>query len=305
LAKLKRVEQWTKGKQPFPALVSAFLVVSADEIFAMLGCLAHDNEYSNLFSIQDIRRWSQLYRDLTSRESLEGTQSIAELLDKTPSFLPFWESLLGNMRDINDLNQTSIIDGLRNGPLNDFDFVPDNTSRKKSLTSFSQLLEIPFAVFSLKIFIPSVILYQSTPHMLLRRAIAGDIEALARLVSLDKNLLRVPEIEAVWEPISRNPSHYRFKKVTRALHSAPLNSIKATRVKTVLALAIECLFERFEENLSRPQIRDLFDCFARDTLGAEIDIDLPQTENAFDAAIRLEKRRWKKALQDPTLTSTS
>ncbi len=59
-------------------------------------------------------------------------------------------------------------------------------------------------VFSFKIFLPAITRYQTTPHMLLRKARAGNVEAFAQLISLDKSLMQIPEIDKLIQSVVEN-----------------------------------------------------------------------------------------------------
>jgi len=314
--RLRRVKEWTKGRPAFPALMSAFIVVNADMIFGSMKLLAYDKknsdklfgsrewrachrEYAKLFCVDNIETWSRLYSHLLDDTSLE---KFCETFADMPiiSALPFFEAEVKKLTSLDDLNRPEVTEYIRTHLLDNFIVKIEESSVEERLRGLEPLFRIPFVTFTFKIFIPSVIYYQATPAVLMRQAIAGDREALCRLLQLDKNLLSIPELQAVWEPTSRDADSADFEELVRAMKGSPHRSLKPMRVKTAFALFIESLFRLMGQDISRTEIRDLFDCYAQDTKHANIDEDLPTTEDGFDAAIRREKKAWIEALEETT-----
>lgn len=293
--RLCRVEEWTKGKAPFPALLSAWLVINADMIYGSLKGQVSHTGYANLFSVQDFEVWSRLYQDLFDEPTMEKAFQLFSHIPIVQA-LPSLKEELMNIGSLNDLHRPAIANWIKTYFLHDFNIELDGSSDEQRLREIGPIFESPFIVFTFKIFVPCMVYYQATPGMLLKQALRGHIESLARLLQLDKNFLSIPEIKAVWEPISRNTENADFKMLSRAIANSPHTRLRPSRVKTAIAVGIEALFEGMRGGITRPAIRDLFDSYARDTKRAEIDTDLPATEDAFDAAIRREKNRWKSAL---------
>jgi len=313
------VEEWIKGKPAFPALASAFLVINADQLYGSMKLLTHGKKnsdklygsrewlachkiYTMLFRLEDTDAWSRLYRRFF--DEVPSAKALGEF-----SYLPMVQALSGfaealkNLKGIDDLNHPPITDLIRTRLLNGFTIAEDESDGEDRLRGLAPLLALPSIAFTFRVFIPSIIHYRSLPATLLKRAIAGDIDALGCLFSLDKNLLHLPDIYAIWEPISRNPESATFKRLMQAMNRSPHRGLTPTRVKIVIAVAIEVLFAGMEkclsmgQSISRPEIRALFDAYTQDTAHALLDEDLPGTDDGLDAAIRREKNAWIKALR--------
>jgi hypothetical protein len=290
--KLRRVEKWTKGKPQFPALVSAVLVVQADMIFGALKGQAYHEGYANLFSVHDIEEWSKLYERLLDEPTIER---VIELFSDVPivhGFTALKEELM-QVRELNDLNRPGITNWIRTHFLEDFNIEPDESTEDERLREITPIFELPFIVFTFRVFLPCMIYYQSPAASLLKQAMCGDIESLRRLLRVDKNLLAIPEIRAVWDRVSRHPESADFKALSRAMATSPHKSLKASRVKTATAAGIDCLFKFMGTPIRRPEIQKLFDAYAYDTEGVPRDVDLPEAPDSFDKAIRREIENWK------------
>jgi hypothetical protein len=311
--KLKRVEEWTKGKPQCPALVSAFLVTMAgqtygamklfthgrrneDEIYGSAEWIACHRLYTSLFQIRDIDAWSRLYRkldeEMPSFEVMGGfadTPIVHALSDITEAFK--------DLKSPNDLNHPPFTDFIRIHLLNDFNAIEDESSPEEWLHGLAPILGIPFMAFLYKVFIPSLVYYRLSPLILMRKAVAGDLDSLGDLLALDKNLLSVPEVFAVWEPVNRNAESADYKRLMKAMDRSPHRGLKPARVKTVIAAAIEGLFKVAGQPISRTEIRDIFDRYAQDIGEGPIDDDLPVSQNGFDEAVRREIAAWKAAAE--------
>lgn len=293
--KLRNVERWTEGKAPFPAYMSAFLVTHADMMFGALKGQAYHKGYAMLFEVKDIAAWSGFYREFITEKTVgKAFESLSE--NATVQAYPLLMEELHSIKTPQDLNRSAITDWLRTHFLDDFELIEDESDYEERLRKLKPFLEIPFFAFGFRVYFPCILYYHSAPQTLAARAVRGDIEAFRCLLNLDKNLLSVPAMHSVWEPISRNPQSAHFKSLMRAMANSPHEGLKPARVKTVFAAAIEGIFTLTGENITRSEIRDLYDRYAQDTKGALIDEDLPGTEDGFDVAVRREKKAWIAAM---------
>ncbi len=211
--KLKKVEEWTKGKPQCPALVSAWLVTIAGQTYGAMKLFTHDKThedelfgsaewiachrlYTSLFQVSDISAWSRLYGKLD--EEVPSFEVMGRFANK-----PIVHALsdiveaFKNFKGPDDLNHPPFTDFIRIHLLNDFNAIEDESSPEESLRGLAPWLQIPFMAFLFKVFIPSLIYYRLSPLMLMRKVVAGDLDALGDLLALDRNLLSVPEVFAV------------------------------------------------------------------------------------------------------------
>ncbi len=311
--KLKKVEEWTKGKPQCPALVSAWLVTIAGQTYGAMKLFTHDKThedelfgsaewiachrlYTALFRVRDIKTWSSFYGqllgelDLSERlEELVGPQIVQSISE--------FVAVVKNLQSPDELNYPPFTDVLRTYLLDNFDSVEEESGPEERIQGLACVLEFPLAAFMFKVFIPSLVYYRRSPIMLMKKAVAGDLDSLGDLLALDKNLLSVPEVFAVWEPVSRNAESADYKRLMKAMDRSPHRGLKPARVKTVIAAAIEGLFKVAGQPIARTEIRDLFDRYAQDIGEGPIDDDLPESENGFDEAVRREIAAWKAAAE--------
>jgi hypothetical protein len=298
--RLTRVEEWTRGRAAFPALVSVFLVEAAESIYHHMTRIVEHGAYAMLFKGAGGEEWSRMYCQMAD------PATVARIWELMPGFpgAELRERVVPELRRAlrGELwNEGRIVEFLRTKLLDDFHWVEQECSECERVTLFARVLEMPFVAYACRVVLPCVVYYQSLPGMLLGKAKKGDVKSLVKLLRLDWNLLAVPEVLRIWEGYARDSEGAAFKKLKGMLNKPPYKSSKAarvrTRVKVVVAVWIEELFRGVEEPISRMEIRDLYDRFAQDTRGTLIDEDLPGTENGFDEAIRRERKAWEVALE--------
>jgi len=311
--KLKKVEEWTRGKPQCPALASAFLITITGQIYGGMKLFTHGRRdedevygsaewiachrlYTSLFQIRDINAWSRLYGKLD--EEVPSFEVMGRFTD-TPIVHALSDILeaFKHLKSPNDLNHPPFTDFIRIHLLNDFNAIEDESSPEERLRDLAPLFQIPFMTFLFKVFIPSLVYYRLSPLLLMRKAVAGDLDSLGDLLALDRNLLSMPEVHAVWEPVNRNAESADSKRGRTAMDRSPHRGLKPARVKTVIAAAIEGLFKVARQPIARNEIRDLFDRYVQDIGEGPIDADLPESENGFDEAIRREIAAWKAAAE--------
>ena len=128
----------------------------------------------------------------------------------------------------------------------------------------------------------------------MREARKGDIEAL-------DNILRLDSSSIFDRKISQKVHYFRahdkkkFDIITAAFSGQPQRKISVQKVKVLMASLISHISSDFEEKLTEPDIRTLFDAIARDQGLGDIDTDLPESPHAFYMAIKRELPFWEAA----------
>jgi hypothetical protein len=252
---------------------------------------AYHKGYANLFSVHDIEEWSKLYERLLDEPTIERAIELFSDVPIVQGFAALKEELM-QVRELDDLNRPGITNWIRTHFLDDFNVKPDESTEDERLREITPIFELPFIVFTFRVCLPCIIYYQAPPASLLKQAMCGDIESLRRLLRVDKNLLAIPEIRAVWDRVSRHPESADFKALSRAIAASPHKSLTSSRVKTSAAAGIDRLFLLMGTPITRPEIAKLFHAYAYDTQGVLRDMDLPSPDG-LDKAIRREIESWK------------
>lgn len=298
--KLRNVEKWTKGKAELPALLSAFLVVNTEKFLSVIYHFSENRKLSQAMTINGIKDWEDQYRNwITHSDELLSVISKINQHDQIISQdkMPFFRDMV-KADDSVDFNLSETCSFIKTELLDDFD-IPDTEieeDENQLIIKCEPLIQSLQFIFFTKIFMPCVLIYRTTPFILLRSSFDGDIESLRKLLTLDNNLQRVPEVMSIWEEESRFTNSPRYQSLVKALSESVVSKITIKNIKITFATLIEHSFKLASSPISRTTIRELFDSYAIDCNNEMIDTDLPESEEAFSRAINRENKRWKESL---------
>lgn len=304
---LKKTKEWTKGKAFIPSTISVWLMMHTDFLYSYLENRITGKLDSKL-PIDNIQNWLKQYRKHFSfkkafvRQAPSQTERASMVADGlAPLIKPYIEQYRANpesfktdsednFRQHLDLFEKTIVKTF----LNDFEYDPEllKDTNGDSLKLWGGLPKSIFECFELKIQLPCWILYQTFPVLLLHKARHGNIDALDKLLRLDKSAIFDPMIAKIWEYESRYPKKQRFKMISKALGSTPRETISRKGFKIFLAAVIEKIFSDFQQPICRPAIQKLFDSFAHDAHNKPYDMDLPDSPEAFSTAVKREIKSW-------------
>jgi hypothetical protein len=300
--KPRTVEEWIERHGQLGGLISVLWVTSAEALCEHMTSMVEEKKYAMLFKGGTIEEWSRLY----SRALLDGS-GVWGILQSMPGCPPadLRESAarqIETAQSEEDLNGGPIVDLLRRYYLEDPGEVGGQVSGGERAQVLGPLFGVPEAVFVCKIFLPCILYYHTTPHVLLEKARRADLASFEQLLSLDHNVLAIPGLEGVWEGFARDPQGAALKRVKAAINNPPYKNRQPEeirgRIKVVIAFLIERIFKADGRPISRMEIRDLYDLVAKESGRGEIDSDLPETENGFDEALRREGKAWDGAVSD-------
>jgi hypothetical protein len=297
--KLERTEAWMKDRPQIQAQFSAYLVGFAEALYQMYLGLEYNREFAHIFSIQDKTVWLNLYKDFI----VEFRKNEGQLFNLLKAQYSQHQTSLTKIENLRK-SKKPVLDDLSNfmyeftGDQYPSNFSEQEIGKEKLLKFWESVLKFPYAVFTIKVFFPCILLYQCTPQVLLRNTIKGDFGSLEKLLILDKNIITtIPEIEKIWEQENRNTNSVRFKRLQKALGMSPYKKITAIRIKTAIAAGIEFVFKLSGKEITRPEIRKLFDAYAQDSNKGPIDTDLQDTNDGFNRALNRETKKFIRIYQ--------
>nr|WP_287410686.1 hypothetical protein [Pseudodesulfovibrio sp.] len=145
--------------------------------------------------------------------------------------------------------------------------------------------------FSFRIFLPCWLHYFETPTGLYRKARLGDLDALDKLLRIDKRVVGDTKISRHIARHGGNPTNSEFKRLIKALEGAP-RKLSVTKVKTFLAAFLYGLSKHLGSPLTYPQVQDLFDQSAKERGLGLTDPDLEMAPHSFEKAVRRNLTFW-------------
>jgi hypothetical protein len=145
--------------------------------------------------------------------------------------------------------------------------------------------------FSFRIFLPCWLQYFEYPTSLFRRARLGNLDALNKLLRLDKRVIADTRISRHIAQYGTDPKSPEFRQLIKALEGAP-RKLSVTKVKTFLAAYLYGLSKHLGSPLTYPQIQDLFDQSAQERGIGLTDPDLEMAPHSFEKAVRRNLAFW-------------
>lgn len=310
----RHIAKWAENKNPIIAIVAQQCASGAEACFDFFSSIKAGERYLGDQPLPSIKQWLSLYRSnrrlqdyfITRFRSLGG---FYEILAESISALLFqrrYRLKIGNAAFIKEVRQEienlSTDDRLKlveafqeaystsldevnsdiNGPV-------DEPLEQKVLSAIKE----PEALFLAGILFPCWILYQVHPAKLFRQARLGNINAMDKLLRIDKSVLNDPKIGEHFHKIVNQKKRSQFDRLTQAIQKGPEGKITLQKIKMLIAGFISKASQALGRRLSAPEIRSLFDAIAQDNGRGDIDTDIPDSPEAFAKAIRRERSFWK------------
>jgi hypothetical protein len=159
-------------------------------------------------------------------------------------------------------------------------------------TDLSSHIEVWFFGF---VWFPCWIEYQEVPSRLLRKARNGDVEALDKLLRIDKSIIADPRILEQFHEAAHAQNQGMFRRIAAALASYPDGQFRRSRLKTRIAGLISLMFKAADKPISEREVRELFDRIVQ-IRGDQIETDLPDSPEALARAMLRAGDEWQKAI---------
>ena len=176
------------------------------------------------------------------------------------------------------------LDSLENDILGELD---EATTRR-----IKELFNQPEMLFYIRVQIPCWLFYGEHPSFLLRKARLGDIDAIEKMLRLDPSLRNDTKIKRIFHNATWSGKKSTASKISSAQTKTSLKKISLKHIKSSAAGLISALANQLYVKLTEPEIRKLFDAVAELSGHGEIDIDLPDSPEAFSKAIQRARKLW-------------
>jgi hypothetical protein len=150
----------------------------------------------------------------------------------------------------------------------------------------------PEVQFFMRVWFPCLIAYGQWPTRLLASARRGNLDALYKLLRIDKSILADPFIADHLHQAYASGRKGAFGKLAVAV-KGPAKKMKRRQVKVRLASLISLLAKIFGTTVTAPEIQELFDAVAaaKRKNSTRVDVELPDPET-FSREVRLTRAVW-------------
>jgi hypothetical protein len=158
-------------------------------------------------------------------------------------------------------------------------------------------LESSEGQYFLRVWWPCWFLYREYPPRLLRAARQGDIDALDRLLRLDKFIVGDPGVARRMGEYFTSGTPGQRKQLAAALEGRPKKRLTDKAIRSGLGALISQIAFLFRTTVTAPQIEELFNRIERVRTGRLRDPAVPTTETWAKAVRR--QRNWPSLPTDP------
>ena len=165
----------------------------------------------------------------------------------------------------------------------------DEKNKKRLMEIFTQ----PEVLFFMNVWAPCLMIYGEFPTTLLFRARHGDIDAIEKLVRLDKSIIHDPRMMNIHHQASKSKNKETFNRITKALGSRPQAKTKRRQVKYYFGGLLSNFSVALGQKMPASDIEDLFDALARDKGIDNIDPDfIDINAETFEKGIQRARKMW-------------
>jgi hypothetical protein len=157
------------------------------------------------------------------------------------------------------------------------------------------LVPSPEVQFLMRVVIPCWLLHGEEPGRLFHRARTGDLDALEKLLRLDKAVICDPMIANEFhQAATSSKQRARFRRLAAAYSKFPRKPT-ARRTKVALASLVSKFAQAIGVKLTAPELQSLFDAAAIATSRGKQrrDLDLNGEPETFSREVRMDRKRWK------------
>jgi len=314
---LKNVREWLADKPWHLGLYSVYLALSLDVIYGApndwyTGCKVLPD-----FRIADFERWKRLYWQrrrigwtllacqFPELDGFEFKKIISDIFQAVNAFATAKDKTVFQQIEYPDIPKEefqAVLYPYLLERLEAFAFERVNRAQEDATEEDALSMDLPLEiVFMFRIWVGCWLVHRESFFGLLLRASKGDVEALEKLVVLDRHVLHAPRIDKVWARICEDNESPDFQRIHRAQAKQPrLVEYEMCEAKTDLAGLIAKESEACGHPLIPSEIGGLFDALARDLapVGQSVhcDPDIKRKSDQWRKAVDRKKKQWADAL---------
>jgi hypothetical protein len=308
---MKNIQAWVNDKPALLALTSLEWAYWAPDIYDYLRAFGDDGRSRKIkekFPLPPLDEWIAVYENPSVITSLTGILlSMNDLFGKVGNLLE--QNRISNSNDpsIREIKKQglSTLSKLRSHEEADKS-TPNNywlqiakmrlDSMRGEISGVDDgglekvggFLTLPIVVYAARVLVPSLLLYQRNPQDLFREAKSGKLDSLAKLLVIDKEILRDETIFGFFRDATQPDKELDYNMLTKAFKQTPADLVTLKKVKVAVARFILDISKVMGHRFTINEIRALYDKIEKEREGdnAAIDEDgLYDSEDSFYKAV--------------------
>ena len=305
---MKNVQEWVNDKPVLLALTSLEWVSLAPDIYDYLRDFGEEEgkrKLKEIFPLPPINEWVEMY------ENPSVISKIIELLKNMNQLMVMLERVrVPKDKDahIMEIKKQAFMTPNELKAHEKTEDTPDNFWLKISkmrldsiksensgvgdgeIEKILSLLTSPIGIYTMRVLVPSILLYQRNPQKLFQEAKNGKLDSLAKLLVIDKQILRDETIFGLFEDAAQKDKALEYNMLTKAFRQTPADLVSLKKVKVALARFILDISKLMGRHFTINEIRDLYDKIEKDREGDDSAIDEDGTYDSADSFYKAVKR---------------
>jgi len=151
-------------------------------------------------------------------------------------------------------------------------------------------LTSPIGIYTIRVLVPSILLYQRNPQDLFKEARSGKLDSLTKLLVINKEILRDETIFGLFNDAAQKDKKIEYNMLTKAFRQTPADLVSLKKVKVALARFILDISKLMGRHFTINEIRDIYDKIEKDREGDDSAIDEDGTYDSADSFYKAVKR---------------
>jgi len=299
---MKNVQEWLHDKPMTLGLASLEWIYIAPDIYKYLQVLSErKSKIKEKFPLPPINEWIEMYENPSVIPMIIGLLINANQLmgmldrvrvpnDKDAHIMEIKKQELMTPNELKDHEENKDmqdnfwlkiskmrLDSMKNELAGNDDRVTE-----KSL----ELLSLPIFIYTVRVLLPSLLLYQRNPQELFKEAKNGKLDSLAKLLVIDKEILRDETIFGFFNDAAQRDKKIEYNMLTKAFRQTPADLVSLKKVKVAVARFILDISKIMGHSFTINEIRDLYDKIEKDREGDDSAIDEDGTYDSADSFYR-------------------
>jgi hypothetical protein len=314
--KMKHFDEWAKDKPPLISIPAFIVAYRVEDFLEFLKLLKVGKRIEGYHLLPSNEKWLKLYRN--HRKINHGVVSGLKKINKNVAkFIEFYISMLECFSFAKEITSEEFKEIMEETPSeelqkefikyrNKFDeiknylmnFFKDEYGEEQELDEKEKkriraIMLTPEMIYYLRVWIPCYLMYGKYPIHLLRKARQADNKALEDLLRLDKSVIGDSRIKEILHQAAVAQQRGTMDIISKAISKTPKVTIKARKVKHILAGLLSLISIALGQKLKIAEIVGLYDAAARDMGKGNGDPDFIDKPWTIEKAIERGRSFWQ------------
>jgi hypothetical protein len=323
---MRHFKQWAKDKNPLFATIALIIASSVEDCCELSESVKEGKRIEGYVHLPRLRNWLKMYQN-HERVVIGVFSALSEHNSGLKEIIYLYKFLLRAEKEIKRMSDEEIRNGIEkirneikkmnpeelteiirstNEAFEEFqewtmDVTADDSEKKKEACDgkrdkIRELSNKAEVVFLMRVLFPCFSIYGMYPKELLGRAQQGDVDALEKLIRLDKSAMFDPKISEIVHQAQAEKIPAKMSRIKDAFRSTPKIYLTRTKIKYMLGGFISYVSEVVGKKITAAEINRLFNAVGLDMGKGGVRPSAIRTTDKFQKAIQRYRVLWKSAI---------